>query len=499
MPKKQQHNAFYFFMQDFRKTQETQGKKFPGGLQEIATVCSPEWQKMTDQQKGPYEARAKNAKVKSGISGMKYTSQGVPITLIEKEAKRKQEFEDNMNDYIKMTVNMTDHIDELISKKFYFIHVNWLCRKLLPNGEGDFYPIEFAVAEFSLKDGVAKPYHEIIDLDVPMGYASDALQHSEATHKISPNPPGGEKNFSIMYQRLRNLLEPETIGDELPPLYTTRGVMEIVPGLLSRMAKTVGQTADMFRVYSLETLFFHIRNTAASKIDTVGFPALTIAEDQIHRDIFDYVSGIACDYHQNIDGATMHCSLSVVIRWAYTICDFCCLDVGIEMKPGAHCPLNTDMDRIRDLKEKRESDMDNLMAESVNRIRSMTGVTEEHRVKTSARTYKEDQERRQNFQPLKIIDHSKLLNSNVPDNKCDPNAPSTSIQSTSTFAQKKVERPLRLPRGPSFAMSVSDTEKVPSMDHMNFPAIGGRGINLRKASTEKFPPIGRGRGGTFDN
>ncbi|XP_046744519.1 protein maelstrom homolog [Diprion similis] len=498
MPKKQKPNAFFFFMQDFKKRQEALGETFPGGLQDVSAACSPEWQKMTDQQKGPYEARAKNAKIKNGISGQKYTSQGVPITLIEKEAKRKQDFEDNMNDYIKMTVSMSNHIDGLINKKFYFIHVNWLCRKLLPNGEGDFYPIEFAVAEFSLKDGVGKTYHEIIDIDVPMGYASDALQHSEDTHKISPNPPGGQKNFSIMYQRLKTLLKPETIGDELPPLYTTTGVEEIVPGLLSRMANTIGQTADIFRVYRLETLFFHIRNAAAMMINTVGFPAPTLADEQIHRDTFDYASGIACDYHENIDAAKIHCSLSVVTRWAYTICDFCCLDVGIEMKPGFHCPLDTDVNDIRNLKENRASVKDHLTTESVSGMASMTGVTEEHRLKTSARTYKEEQERRQNSQPLKIIDHSKLPNSNVPENKRDAKPANTSSQSASTFA-KKVERPLRLPNGPSFAMSVSDTVKVPNMDHTNFPAIGGRGVALRKATLEKFPPIGRGRGGTFGN
>lgn len=62
---------------------------------------------MLPQQKGPYESRAKDAKIRNGVSGAKYTSQGVPISLIEQEAKRKEEFEHNMNDWINLNVSIT--------------------------------------------------------------------------------------------------------------------------------------------------------------------------------------------------------------------------------------------------------------------------------------------------------------------------------------------------------------------------------------------------------
>lgn len=502
-PKKPARNSFFFFMLDYKNRQEARGVVFQGGLKDVANACSAEWENMTPQQKGPYEARAKDAKVKDGISGTKYTSQGVPISLIEREAKRKQDFEDNMNDYIKVTVNMSEHRDNLISKKFYFIHVNWLCRQVLPNGEGDFLPLEFAVTEFSLKNGVQNTYHELIDIDVPMGYTFEARLHAQETHKIDQNPAGGQSNFGAMFQKLKTLLKPETIGEEFPPLYTTKGVMEIVPGLLSRMAKAAGRSVDIFKVYPIETLFFHIRNAAVSNNEAqssaMGFPAESLAEKEIWKDRFDQALGIACDYHTELDESSIHCSRSIVIRWAYIICDFCCLDLEIEMKPGRHCPLNTDVDGIQKAKETlvREA-LTYTRTEGARGLSSMTGVTEEHRVRTSERTYREEQERRKHSQPLQIIDHSKLRNSNTQEVKIAPKPTGSRVSTYADLTNNKRERELRMPHTKSYAVMGRGTETVPNMDDMNFPAIGGRGAGLMR-NLDNFAPIGRGRGLPFGN
>lgn len=66
---------------------------------------------MTPQQKGPYVSRAKDAKVKNSVTEVKYTSHGVPIPLIEKLEKKKQEFEDAMNNYIIATVSNAQNKD----------------------------------------------------------------------------------------------------------------------------------------------------------------------------------------------------------------------------------------------------------------------------------------------------------------------------------------------------------------------------------------------------
>lgn len=137
-----------------------------------------------------------------------------------------------------------------MSKKFYFIHVNFLCCVELPNKEKDFIPVEFAVAEFSLKDGVQleNTYHEIIDISVPKGETCEAVRRAAETHGIGIDQTSiGEKNFHIMFEKLKVLMKPEIINDKLPPLYTTAGIKEVVPGLLSRMAESAGMQMNNFR------------------------------------------------------------------------------------------------------------------------------------------------------------------------------------------------------------------------------------------------------------
>lgn len=45
-------------------------------------------------------------------------------------------------------------------------------------------------------------------------------------------------------------------------------------------------------------------------------------------------------YHKNIDGGSQFCSLAIIKRWAYTICDYCCHELGIALIPGIHCSPN---------------------------------------------------------------------------------------------------------------------------------------------------------------
>lgn len=73
-----------------------------------------------------------------------------------------------------------------------------------------------------------------------MGYAAEAMMHAEETHKILRNLSDGEKDFGLMYRKLIEFLAPETVGRELPPLFCTRGVTEIIPGLLKRMTAAAG-------------------------------------------------------------------------------------------------------------------------------------------------------------------------------------------------------------------------------------------------------------------
>jgi hypothetical protein len=54
--------------------------------------------------------------------------------------------------------------------------------------------------------------------------------------------------------------------------------------------------ADMFRVYSLPKLFYELRNACVpDKPGAVGFPAFSLAECELDRDVFNFTKGISCE------------------------------------------------------------------------------------------------------------------------------------------------------------------------------------------------------------
>lgn len=70
-----------------------------------------------------------------------------------------------------------------------------------------------------------------------------------------------------------------------------------------------GRSVDLFRVYSIETLFFHIRNASAALADGENiFPVLSLAYEEIKKDRFDRAPGIACEVgFQNIGQNGCNC------------------------------------------------------------------------------------------------------------------------------------------------------------------------------------------------
>ena len=78
-----------------------------------------------------------------------------------------------------------------------------------------------------------------------------------------------------------------------------------------------------------------------------------------------------------MDGTSQYCSMSIVKRWAFTFCDYCCENLGIEMQAGVHLPLKVKLnfenmsDTIHELSDK----MSMVDIQEVIGIKSMTGVS----------------------------------------------------------------------------------------------------------------------------
>ncbi|CAK9813016.1 Protein maelstrom [Anthophora plagiata] len=467
------NNAFYFFMLDWRKRNKCQKN-----LKELAAdpACSEEWQNLTPQQKGYYQAKASESKVASQGIRDKKTGIGESIKELEANDKREQEFQENMHQYINSVVAMGMQHKNLSKLKFILIHVNWFFRRETGINQYEFFPAEFAVAEFSLEDGVQNVYHEILNVKIPLGWRRDALETSQQTHQIPIELAEGQSDFSLMYDKLTQLLIRNKTGNKFPPLFTTKDVTLAVESFLIKMTDAAKASIEEFSVYSLEALFGALRNAAAQNVNNCSIP-LVVAENEFGKDVFFSICGIECDFHKIIDGTAQYCSQSVVTRWGYTICDYCCEYLGIEMIEGVHCPVSSlSASDQNTVDENISSRFKNLNIGNQKNFVEINGVSTEHRRKVSERTYKEEQRRRNESKPIEIIDHSKL-NATKPSTSSIANVPS---------------RPLRLPKTKSYT-SEDVNESSDLLSDANFPPLGrGRGITQKKKSTNTKLTLGRG-------
>lgn len=472
MPKKQAPNAFYFFMRDWKKRQEKAGRTFPNGMRDVQTdsKCSEEWNSLTKAQKSVYESAAKDAKI-AMKEAVKKTGVGESISAVEREAKERQAFIEQMNVFIEQHVDHYNRTEGLRNLKVYFIHLNWLCCRVLEDKSHSYHPAEFAVGRFSLENGIEDFRHSLIWMKLPLGMTREALEISQQSHKLPCEVPSGveESRYDEIYDTLYSFMKEDIKNGIMPFLYTAKAVEEPVKCFLRNACRAVGKPNDHFIVYHLETLFLYIQNAAA---EAKKKPAMTavIAEYELAKDVFSFTPGIECQFHQKIDNTSQFCSLSIIRQWAFTFCDHCCENLDIELRPGINCPKNYQLGGVYALTE----GIDNMSLASQPKIMSMTGVSEDHRMKASGRTYKEDQERRKKSKPVEIIDHSEIKKKPIP-----------TVNPTT-----KLQRPLRIPNTKSYAF-VSNDDTVFDKE---FPPIGGRGLPRKNATENPFPAFGRGRG-----
>lgn len=465
-------NAFYFFMLDWRKQQEATGRTFPEGLRDVQRdpKCSEEWQNLSTQEKGHYNKKAKDSKVEAQLCVKKKTAIGECIDEVLKAEKAKEEFRESMNQYIDSVIGMGKKHNCLDKLKFLVIHVNWFYRKEIEINKYEFCPAEFAVAEFSLKNGIENIYHEILNVKIPLGWKRDAIEISQQTHRIPVELPDGESNFSTMYEKLSKLLENNKTGDKLPPLFTVKDLVPAVESLLTKMVDAGNTSASDFAIYTLEALFAGLRNAAVENVDDCSI-SLVLAEHEFAKDTFSSVRDLECDFHKIIDGSSQYCSMSIVKRWGFTICDYCCDFLNIPLIEGKNCPVSQ---TIFSDEDSADQDIDSRLKllHLDKQTVEMNGVTEEHRRKVSERNYAQERRRReQETVNFSIIDHSKL-------NSSSSNA-------------VLIGRPLRLPKTTAHAVSgIMENSDF----NADFPPLGGRGKSTKRSVTNIKHLLGKGRG-----
>ncbi|XP_015121973.1 protein maelstrom homolog [Diachasma alloeum] len=481
MPKKQQKNGFWYFMMDFKKAEEHHGRSFPGGLKEVQNdpECSRRWKTLSNTEKQRYNDLAKKEKGRT----VKLTGLGEPIVLIQERARQLQEKEENMKLDIAETIRLAKECGNVPDLTFYLIHVNYFYSKDRPDSSVDYTPAELGIIEFSLAEGVKSFLHQIINVTVEIGYARETMEHGESTHKIPTDYARGQGDYGKIYETFREFFKStkEQTG-KIPPIYTAQKNKAVVTSFLDRITRAADLPDDTFPLYSLECLFGKLMFLCNPEIDRNCNPIL-LAESELEKDAFAYSSNIECEYHHMIEGTSIHCSLSIVRQWGFTICDYCCSFFGVKMIPNVHCPAVSMTDDL-DILATNIACLHIEKKHIPGTVKSMTGVTEEYRLKKAGRTAQEEARRRREAikNPLVIIDHSLL--------QPKPLSPPPPVPVEN---RNKHLRPLRAPKSLKLIVEGSDGD-VPALDDVNFPSMGAP-RHARSARIVSKLVKGAGRGG----
>ncbi|RLU16694.1 hypothetical protein DMN91_010762 [Ooceraea biroi] len=263
MPKNKYRNAFFFFMLDWKKRAEARGKTFPNGMKDVQADqdCNKEWQNLTKQQKGLYEAMAKKDKVLAQGAPDKKTTLGESIKMLEEKEKEGERSMKEMEENIKITIDMAVNLNILPKIKFCFMHVNWFFATIVDN-RVEYFPAEYALGVFSLENGIEDVHQVIVSSKIPLGYRREALETSQSGHQIPVEHEGGETDFTVMYAKLINFLEPRKLVNKFPPIYTLQSDIGPVQSLLAKLCDAAEQDVEQFKIYELETLFIHVAKEA---------------------------------------------------------------------------------------------------------------------------------------------------------------------------------------------------------------------------------------------
>ncbi|XP_018353720.1 PREDICTED: protein maelstrom homolog [Trachymyrmex septentrionalis] len=505
MSKNKSRNAFFFFMADWKKREEAYGRAFPNGIKDVQQdpECNAEWQSLTKQEKGRFEAMAKNDKITSQISDKdKKTSLGESLIMLQLKEKEALMFYKNMQENIKVLIDTAVNLNFLAELKFCFVHVNWFF-SMIVNNTLEYFPAEYTFGVFSLENGIEDVHHTIVSAKIPLGYRREALEISQNSHKIPVEYEGGEIDFAVMYDKLANFLESRKIVDQYPYLYTRKAFTREAQSLIARLCGAAQQDKEQFKIYELESLFVHLANELFKKrkdrdMDLIPVYAHKIFENYTYR--FD--KGFECHFHKYVDGGPEYCSKSVLQQWAWTLCDEFCAPLNVEMQSGIHQPDRFDRNPNHFNEQSLMSMMNKLQIKNVPQVTpgadlSMTGVSEQHRWNRSSRTYQEEMRRRNESKPVQVVDCSKSQ-----DDTSTSNDKSSITKSASKSAKTPIEerteylneKPLRPPNIDSRMYITSDL--IPTDDE-NFPPIGGRGASIRSRTFQsRKASLGKGQGHT---
>ncbi|XP_050535582.1 protein maelstrom homolog isoform X2 [Daktulosphaira vitifoliae] len=351
-PKKKVINAYSIFMTETQKKLAAQG--IPMSMAGLATYCKSDWEKMPEQIKAKYKARAKE--IKHSYKAEKMTSTGEKVNdVISRDRENNAQF-NAMYSYIEELVKL--HLDYLSKQTFIFIHVNsYSCEK-----ENFYFPAEIAMVEFSLERGLIRRFHQLIGFDkirtkAPPAPSADINMHAKANHKIDTFTRLPNNYTDVLLKIIGFIINKEVdesvLNDptlDMPPIFTAHNRNEVSSlsttnlslfQLYNSAVEYAGRDDfdKLLKVYHLDKLLKELKNTCYgsknpnSNIEAI--PSVAMASEFLNKDMSNTIKSIGCNFHEKHESAHV-CSNYYVCKWIYIFSTHCCSYFGIKLISGCH-------------------------------------------------------------------------------------------------------------------------------------------------------------------
>ena len=357
MPKKEKVNGYFLFMQDLvmdlfkvfcclifstQRKKRTEWRKKSN--QQMMTLASPFWDKLSPAEKDVFNKRAKEVNNPGGggaaaTAGPK-DSQGRDLQFIQRRDQEKKLLaQKKLQDVDDMMIREAENLEDV---SFYVMHANFFAKTELEAGDVIFVPAEISFIKFSLRDGLMDVYQSFPapatpEYPIPLGAKWNCQQRSE---KIQI--PLEFEHSAVTTSDAEVLNGIKKFLDGTKTIFTMPDCEEQCSGVLDRIAQRAGQPNIGLSFLSLPLLLFKLKTARCLTVEEMmeSCPTEAIALSELERERFLFWAGLSCAWHED-HTETALCSQATVARWVFTLLDNCCPAFNIQLSPGTHAPEKT--------------------------------------------------------------------------------------------------------------------------------------------------------------
>jgi len=371
---------------------ELAGKTIP----ELVELCSGAWSNLDSKTRQRYVDMAKEYNDKGYHAGGmkpevdmtedltgKFDCYGRSELAKQEERRREKFWKDSMKSDVEARIERANNQNKIPQMAFHIASVNtWL-----ELDTGEVIPSEIGLVRMSIQDGVLSRYNQMISPGtMPVGYKSDAKTNSDKYHKIWLDNPGLSDNYRVIVDAVAEELRvppppshdvgASAVGGgvgvndryagqdtdierrcqrhnidmtnaakaakqfQLMPIYAMSHEMERVRKAFKWLCDKVDGENDKdqvrieFTFYDLP--FFFWRLVEVAPLEYPKKMTLTVAEAHLSADVFLYVRGVSCGYHDSVESCC--CAGGRATRFAFIIADFCCQLYSQRPLEGRHVP-----------------------------------------------------------------------------------------------------------------------------------------------------------------